>query len=92
MCVSELSEPLDRCLSLWRSLLKGSVPAVRDPKLTAYSMTLMAALYTLIGKVRLYTHITHGVLCSISPASNSLPRKVEVFDICIYVEKYVCLC
>ncbi|XP_077054466.1 separin isoform X1 [Siphateles boraxobius] len=47
---SKLSEPLDRCLSLWRSLLKGSVPAVRDPKLTAYSMTLMAALYTLIGK------------------------------------------
>ncbi|XP_042615136.1 separin-like [Cyprinus carpio] len=47
---SKLSEPLDRCLSLWRSLLKGSVPAVRDPKLTASSMTLMAALYTLMGK------------------------------------------
>uniref|UniRef100_A0A8C1V9L5 separase n=1 Tax=Cyprinus carpio TaxID=7962 RepID=A0A8C1V9L5_CYPCA len=39
-----------KCLSLWRSLLKGSVPAVRDPKLTASSMTLMAALYTLMGK------------------------------------------
>ncbi|XP_067316142.1 separin isoform X2 [Pseudorasbora parva] len=47
---SKLSEPLDRCLSLWRSLSRGSVPAVRDPKLTAYSMTLMAALYTLMGK------------------------------------------
>ncbi|XP_067229495.1 separin isoform X1 [Chanodichthys erythropterus] len=47
---SKLSEPLDRCLSLWRSLLRGSVPAVRDPKHTAYSMTLMAALYTLMGK------------------------------------------
>ncbi|XP_059426784.1 separin [Carassius carassius] len=47
---SKLSEPLDRCLSLWRNLLKGSVPAVRDPKLTASSMTLMAALYTLMGK------------------------------------------
>ncbi|XP_051562768.1 separin-like isoform X2 [Myxocyprinus asiaticus] len=47
---SKLSEPLDRCLSLWRSLLRGSVPAVRDPKLTASSITLMAALYTLMGK------------------------------------------
>ncbi len=58
MCVSELSEPLDRCLSLWRSLLKGSVPAVRDPKLTAASMKLMAALYSLMGKVRLHTYIS----------------------------------
>uniref|UniRef100_A0A8C2L746 separase n=1 Tax=Cyprinus carpio TaxID=7962 RepID=A0A8C2L746_CYPCA len=57
-----LSEPLDRCLSLWRSLLKGSVPAVRDPKLTASSMTLMAAFYTLMGKVRL----NHPHLCNIS--------------------------
>ncbi|XP_021329799.2 separin isoform X2 [Danio rerio] len=47
---SKQSEPLDKCLSLWRSLLKGAVPAVRDPKLTASSMTLMAALYTLMGK------------------------------------------
>ncbi|XP_056316195.1 separin [Danio aesculapii] len=47
---SKQSEPLDRCLSLWRSLLRGSVPAVRDPKLTASSMTLMATLYTLMGK------------------------------------------
>ncbi|XP_051996262.1 separin [Xyrauchen texanus] len=47
---SKLSEPLDRCLFLWRSLLGGSVPAVRDPKLTASSITLMSALYTLIGK------------------------------------------
>lgn len=44
------SEPLDRCLSLWRSVLRGPVPAVRDPKVTASSMTLMAALYTLMGK------------------------------------------
>uniref|UniRef100_A0A8C1JG81 separase n=1 Tax=Cyprinus carpio TaxID=7962 RepID=A0A8C1JG81_CYPCA len=50
LLAQKLSEPLDRCLSLWRSLLKGSVPAVRDPKLTATSMTLMAALYTLMGK------------------------------------------
>lgn len=85
MCVSELSEPLDRCLSLWRSLLKGSVPAVRDPKLTAYSMTLMAALYTLIGKVRLHTHITHCVLCNIS-LLKLITKRGEVFDICIYVE------
>ncbi|TRY54956.1 hypothetical protein DNTS_020719 [Danionella cerebrum] len=47
---SKQSEPLDRCLSLWRSLLRGSVPRVRDPKLTGTSMTLMAALYTLMGK------------------------------------------
>ncbi|KAI2663698.1 Separin [Labeo rohita] len=47
---NKLSEPLDRCLSLWRSLLKGSVPAVRDPKLTASSTSLMAALYALMGK------------------------------------------
>ncbi|XP_043098773.1 separin isoform X2 [Puntigrus tetrazona] len=47
---NKLSEPLDRCLSLWRSLLKRSVPAVRDPKLTASSMILMSTLYTLIGK------------------------------------------
>lgn len=55
MCL-ELSEPLDKSLSLWRSLLKGSLPTVRDPKLTASSITLMAALYTLMGKVGPYTH------------------------------------
>ncbi|XP_007254307.3 separin [Astyanax mexicanus] len=45
------SKPLDRCLSLWRSLLKeGKVPAVRDPTNTAYSISLMASLYTLMGK------------------------------------------
>lgn len=74
MCVSELSEPLDRCLSLWRSLLKGSVPAVRDPKLTASSMTLMAALYTLMGKVRL----NHPHLCNIILLK--LTTKKEVFE------------
>ncbi|XP_056607508.1 separin [Triplophysa dalaica] len=47
---SKLSEPLDKSLSLWRSLLKGSLPAVRDPKLTASSITLMSALNTLMGK------------------------------------------
>ncbi|XP_055068352.2 LOW QUALITY PROTEIN: separin [Misgurnus anguillicaudatus] len=47
---SKLSEPLEKSLSLWRSLLKGSSPAVRDPKLTASSITLMAALHTLMGK------------------------------------------
>ncbi|XP_066521255.1 separin isoform X2 [Hoplias malabaricus] len=45
------SEPLDRCLSLWGTLLKKeSVPAVRDPKHTAYSISLMSALYLLMGK------------------------------------------
>lgn len=77
MFVPELSEPLDRCLSLWRSLLKGSVPAVRDPKLTASSMTLMAALYTLMGKVRLNIHIIHCNLCNIS--SLKLISTGEVF-------------
>ncbi|MCJ8729137.1 hypothetical protein PDJAM_G00102520 [Pangasius djambal] len=52
--LSELNkriEPLEKCLSLWKTLLKdGSVPAVRDPKHTASSILLMAALYTLIGK------------------------------------------
>ncbi|XP_053492769.1 separin isoform X2 [Ictalurus furcatus] len=44
-------EPLEKCLSLWVTLLKdGSVPAVRDPKHTASSILLMAALYTLMGK------------------------------------------
>ncbi|XP_062853099.1 separin [Trichomycterus rosablanca] len=44
-------EPLDRCLSLWVSLIKeDSVPAVRDPKHTAFSISLMAALYSLMGK------------------------------------------
>ncbi|XP_047669952.1 separin-like [Tachysurus fulvidraco] len=44
-------KPLDKSLSLWTTLLKkGSVPAVRDPKHTANSILLMAALYTLMGK------------------------------------------
>ncbi|MCI4374988.1 hypothetical protein PGIGA_G00103820 [Pangasianodon gigas] len=44
-------EPLEKCLSLWTTLLKDdSVPAVRDPKHTASSILLMAALYTLMGK------------------------------------------
>ncbi|XP_046701101.1 separin [Silurus meridionalis] len=44
-------EPLEKCLSLWATLLKdGSVPTVRDHKQTASSILLMAALYTLMGK------------------------------------------
>uniref|UniRef100_A0AAY4C5R0 separase n=1 Tax=Denticeps clupeoides TaxID=299321 RepID=A0AAY4C5R0_9TELE len=43
--------PLQRALSLWESLLNDvKVPTVRDPKQTAYSLGLMAALYTLMGK------------------------------------------
>ncbi|XP_072539170.1 separin [Salminus brasiliensis] len=45
------SEPLDRSLTLWGSLLKeGRVPAVRDPTHTAYSLSLMASLHSLMGK------------------------------------------
>ncbi|KAF5897593.1 separin, partial [Clarias magur] len=45
------TEPLEECLSLWGTLLKdASVPAVRDPKHTASSILIMAALYTLMGK------------------------------------------
>ncbi|KAL7891419.1 hypothetical protein AOLI_G00008950 [Acnodon oligacanthus] len=48
---NKCSEPLDRCLSLWRTLLKDEhLPEVRDPKHTAYSISLMAALYSLMGK------------------------------------------
>lgn len=53
VCVClERIEPLEKCLSLWATLLKdGSVPAVRDPKHTASAILLMAAHYTLMGKV-----------------------------------------
>ncbi|XP_069043286.1 separin isoform X2 [Lepisosteus oculatus] len=49
---SEQSQPLDRALELWRSLLAGgAVPAVRSTKQTASALHLMAALYRLMGKV-----------------------------------------
>ncbi|XP_076870727.1 separin [Brachyhypopomus gauderio] len=44
-------EPLNRCLSLWGALLKqGTVPAVREPKRTASSLLLAAALCSLMAK------------------------------------------
>ncbi|XP_030634480.1 separin [Chanos chanos] len=48
---NKLCEPLDRSLSVWAALLKrGDVPAVRNPKQTSSSLSLMASLYSLMGK------------------------------------------
>ncbi|CAL9704114.1 unnamed protein product [Knipowitschia caucasica] len=45
------SQPLERALSDWTTLLKtGAVPSVRDPKQTCCSMSVMAALFRLMGR------------------------------------------
>uniref|UniRef100_A0A671RHH8 separase n=1 Tax=Sinocyclocheilus anshuiensis TaxID=1608454 RepID=A0A671RHH8_9TELE len=81
LCFNLLAQS-SKCLSLWRSLLKGSVPAVRDPKLTASSMTLMAALYTLMGKTLvLYTvfvYLLTVALISLSQVERGVCCLMEV--------------
>uniref|UniRef100_A0A4W5M645 Uncharacterized protein n=1 Tax=Hucho hucho TaxID=62062 RepID=A0A4W5M645_9TELE len=48
---SKLSQPLDKALGEWASLLQGSeLPSVKNPKQTCTSIALTAALYKLMGK------------------------------------------
>uniref|UniRef100_A0AAZ3RPI9 separase n=1 Tax=Oncorhynchus tshawytscha TaxID=74940 RepID=A0AAZ3RPI9_ONCTS len=48
---SKLSQPLDKALGEWASLLqRNELPSVKNPKLTCTSIALTAALYKLMGK------------------------------------------
>ncbi|KAJ7999129.1 hypothetical protein DPEC_G00212200 [Dallia pectoralis] len=48
---SKVSQPLDKALEEWASLLQGNqLPSVKNPKQTCTSITLSALLYELMGK------------------------------------------